>query len=80
MLPINSDFVKGANPYTNPIHPVQVSSASRKRCAEASLQPARDRLGAALQNELQQVKYGWGLEGMLPGAAPSRLKYNHLVH
>lgn len=44
------------------------------------LQEARDWLGAALENELEQVRYGWGLERMLSEAALSSLNYNHLVN
>lgn len=36
----------------------------RKRWAENLLQEAKDSLGAALKNELEQVRYGWGLERM----------------
>lgn len=43
-------------------------------------QEARDRLGAALENELEQVRYGWGLERMLSEAALSRPSYKRLVN
>jgi len=39
MLSINSDFVKGANPYTNPIHPFTQSKRAQRAGKDAQKPP-----------------------------------------
>lgn len=52
-------------PFTDAWAPCPNELSKQEKIHGNLLQGARDWLGAALKNELEQVRYGWGLERML---------------
>lgn len=52
-------------PFTDVRAPCPNELSKQEKMCRNLLQGAREWLGAALKNELEQVRYGWGLERML---------------